>query len=309
MDDRKEQERQKQPIFEPAKVIAIGIASPAAALLTSRFGVAGTLVGLALSAMILTAVADFLKVYLARTSQIAAQAATAKVPGVTKAPRGWLARLFGRKGHARQKAPHRGFSRGGSSLPPTWQRRRRFLLAGRSVVAAGISFVLALGLVTALELGAGKSISCWAWEECAVESSSDDEGSENPDEKSTLGSVFGGVPTASSDASGDRPATGPPQQQQSAPSSRAPEPASSRNPSEEAGSEASGPAGGDRWWDQTEEEQQQDSSSSSESYEQQSPSPSTTEEGQQREDPNGGSSDRANQITGEPKIPSVPWTT
>ncbi len=302
MDDRQNQERQKQPIFEPAKVIAIGIASPAAALLTSRFGVAGTLVGLALSAMILTAVADFLKVYLARTSQVAAHVATAKVPRVTKAPRGLLARLFGRKGHPRQKAPHRGFSRGGSSLPPSWQRRRRFLLAGRSVVAAGISFVLALGLVTALELRAGKSLSCWAWEECGAESSSGEEGSENPDEtSSTLGSVFGGVPTASSDASGDQPAVGPPQQ--SAPS-RSPEPGSSRPPSE---------AAGDRWWDQTEEQQQQQDSyyyySSSEGYEQQSPSPSTTGEGQQREDPNGGSSNRENQKTGEPENPSVPWTT
>jgi hypothetical protein len=303
VDDRQNQERQKQPIFEPAKVIAIGIASPAAALLTSRFGVAGTLVGLALSAMILTAVADFLKVYLARTSQVAAHVATAKVSGVTKAPRGLLARLFGRKGHPRQKAPHRGFSRGGSSLPPTRQRRRRFLLAGRSVVAAGISFVLALGLVTALELGAGKSLSCWAWEECAAESSSGEEGSENPDEtSSTLGSVFGGVPTASSDASGDQPAAGPPQQR-SAPS-RSPEPGSSRPPSE---------AAGDRWWDQTEEQQQQQQDSyyysSSEGYEQQSPSPITTGEGQQREDPNGGSSNRENQKTGEPENPSVPWTT
>src|ERR687894_120418 len=116
-------EQKKETIFDPAKVIAIGIASPAATLLTSRFGVASTLLGLALSAMILTAMADFLKVYLARTSPAAvlaaAHAATAKVPGVTKAPRGLLARLYRRKGRARPKVPYRGFS----SHPPAWRRR------------------------------------------------------------------------------------------------------------------------------------------------------------------------------------------
>ena len=298
MDERQKQERQKQTVFEPAKVIAIGIASPAAAFLTSRFGVASTLLGLALSAMILTAVADFLKVYLARTSQAAVHAAThaatAKVPGVTKAPRGLLARLFRRKGRARPKAPHRGFS----SPPPAWRRRRWFFLVGRSVVAAGISFVLALGVVTALELGEGKCLSCWAWEECAAEPSSADEGSETSEDKTTLASVFGGGgPTASSDASGVRPGAGPPQQR-------------SATPSEAAGSEASGSAAGDRWWDQSEQQQrQQDSYYYSEDYEQQSSSPSTTEEGQQREDRNGGFADRRNEITGEPEIPSVPWST
>jgi hypothetical protein len=38
-------EQKKQTIFDAPKVIAIGIASPAATLLTSRFGIAGTLMG------------------------------------------------------------------------------------------------------------------------------------------------------------------------------------------------------------------------------------------------------------------------
>ena len=73
--------------------------------LASRFGVAGTLIGLALSAMILTVVADFLKFYLGRTSQAAAHmaahaahratlaAATTKVPR----RRALLVRPFQRK--------------------------------------------------------------------------------------------------------------------------------------------------------------------------------------------------------------------
>jgi len=102
-------EQKKQTIFDAPKVIAIGIASPAATLLTSRFGIAGTLLGLALSAMILTAVADFLKVYLARTSHAAHAAATAatRVPGALKAPRVFPpSYLFRRKGRTGTKAPY-----------------------------------------------------------------------------------------------------------------------------------------------------------------------------------------------------------
>ena len=58
---------QQQPtVFDLPKVLAVGIASPAAAAITARFGVAGTLIGLALSAVFITAAVDFLKVYLAR---------------------------------------------------------------------------------------------------------------------------------------------------------------------------------------------------------------------------------------------------
>jgi hypothetical protein len=62
------EEKQKQTILDIPKVIAVGISAPVATILTSRFGVAGTLIGLALSAVILTALADMLKVYLARSS-------------------------------------------------------------------------------------------------------------------------------------------------------------------------------------------------------------------------------------------------
>ena len=83
------EEKQKQTILDIPKVIAVGISAPVATILTSRFGVAGTLIGLALSAVILTALADMLKVYLAR-----APATVAKVPdAVAKMPGGLRARL------------------------------------------------------------------------------------------------------------------------------------------------------------------------------------------------------------------------
>jgi hypothetical protein len=288
-------EQKKQTVFDPAKVIAIGIASPAATLLTSRFGIAGTLLGLALGAMILTAVADFLKVYLARTSHAAATIA----PGAIKAPRGWPARLFRRKGRTRTKAPYRGFA------PPPSARRRRSLLVGRSVVVAGISFLLGLGVVTALEHSAGKSLTCWVWEECPVQSSSDEDSGSS--DQSTRPSILGGGPSAGSGtAAGVRPAG---TEQRPASTSGTLEAPSSQTPSSATGSEGFGAGSGDRWREQS--DQQQDFYYySSEEYEQQnSSSPSTMEEAQWQEYPDEGSAGRGEEISGEYEVPSVPWTT
>ena len=169
---------QQQPtVFDLPKVLAVGIASPAAAAITARFGVAGTLIGLALSAVFITAAVDFLKVYLAR------------VPGaVTTIPGGFRKRSSLGNVFERMRRPFSKFA----SLPRT---RRRSILIG-SVAAAGISFVVGLIVVTGLELGVGKSLSCWVWEECSTEESSAD-GSETT-RASTLPSILGGGQSASS---------------------------------------------------------------------------------------------------------------
>ena len=169
---------QQQPtIFDLPKVLAVGIASPAAAAITARFGVAGTLIGLALSAVFITAAVDFLKVYLSR------------VPGaVTTIPGGFRNRSSLRNIFERIRRPFSKFA----SLPPT---RRRSILIG-SVAAAGISFVVGLIVVTGLELGVGKSLSCWVWEECSTEESSA-AGSKTA-RVSTLPSILGGGHSASS---------------------------------------------------------------------------------------------------------------
>jgi hypothetical protein len=164
-----------QPLIDLPKILAVGIASLAATLLTSRFGVAGTLVGLVLSAMFLTFAADILKVYLAR------------VPGaVTTIPGGLRKKSFFRRVFEKMKIP---FSKFGSLPRP---RRRSILIS--SVVAAGISILVGLIVVTALEFGVGKSLSCWVWDECATESSA--ESSRTSGEVSTLPSILGGAPSA-----------------------------------------------------------------------------------------------------------------
>jgi hypothetical protein len=172
--------QQQETVFDLPKVLAVGIASPAAAAITSRFGVAGTLIGLALSSVFITAAVDFLKVYLAR------------VPGaVTTIPGGFRKRSSLQNVFERMRRPFSKFA----SLP---RPRRRSILIG-SIAAAGISFVVGLIVVTGLELGVGKSLSCWVWEECStVESSADD--SSGSARASTLPSVLGGGQGASSSA-------------------------------------------------------------------------------------------------------------
>jgi hypothetical protein len=161
--------QQTQPLFDLPKVTAVGIASPLAAVLTSRFGVAGTLIGMAVTAVIVTAVADFLKVYLQR------------VPGaVTSIPGGFRKRPRWQNVLIKLRLPFSKFS----SLSP---ERRRSILIG-SAVASVISFLIGIAVLTGVELGVGKSLTCWVWNECSAEATSDDGSTSG----STLGAAFPG---------------------------------------------------------------------------------------------------------------------
>src|SRR3954447_23886057 len=162
---------QQPTVFDLPKVLAVGIVSPAAAAITSRFGIAGTLVGLVLSSVFITAGVDFLKVYLAR------------VPGaVTTIPGGFRNKSSLRNLFERMKRPFSKFA----SLP---RPKRRSLLVG-SLAAAGISCLVGLILITVLEVGVGKSLSCWVWDDCSTAESSDDGSSSS--QASTLPSILGG---------------------------------------------------------------------------------------------------------------------
>ena len=188
---------QNQTLLDLPKIIAVGIASPAATLLTSRFGVAGTLLGLALSAVFVTVAVDVLKVYLAR------------VPGaVTTIPGGLRKKSSLRNVLERMKRP---FSKVGSL---SRAQRRSFLIG--SLGAAGISCVVGLILITGVELSVGKSLSCWVWDECsAAEESSAADGSGRTAQASTLPSILGGGQSASSSTTPPEEVVNPqnPQQQ------------------------------------------------------------------------------------------------
>ena len=212
-------EQKNQSILDPAKILAGGIASPLAALLTSRFGIAGTMIGLALSAVIATTATDILKVYLAR-----APTKVAKIPG------GFQTRLSWRNMGGGLKAPLSWFR----SLP--WSRRRSILISG--VAAGAIAFLIGTSAVTALELGLSKSLSCWVWNECPTESSSSDKASST----NTLPSILGGEQSASSNTAPQGNPVNPqqqpppsvqatPSQPQNAPGPKTPTPGQRESPS------------------------------------------------------------------------------
>lgn len=150
-------DKRKTPTFSPTAVIAAGFASIAAAGVTSRFGVAGTLSGEALAAMISAAIPVAVKAYLDQLEN--ATAGTHIVRSV-----------------AQMRASLRWFF----SLSP--EGRRPILLAG--LLAGVVAFFLGIGTVTAAELGAGNSLPCWIWDNCPQDAS-----------KGTLPSVVGGGPS------------------------------------------------------------------------------------------------------------------
>ena len=211
---------QQQPtVFDLPKVLAVGVVSPAAAAITSRFGVAGTLLGLVLSAVLITVGVDLLKVYLAR------------VPGaVTSIPGGFRGKSSLRNLFERVKQPFSKFA----SLP---RPRRRSLIVG-SLVTAGISCLVGLILITVLEVGVGKNLSCWVWDNCSTESPSSSSSSDGSTDTqaSTLPTIFEGVQSVTSSAPQVAPSNPPPEQQQPGSSPLTPE-APSQAPSGVSGSE------------------------------------------------------------------------
>jgi hypothetical protein len=283
-------EEQKQTIFEPAKVIAVGIAAPLASLLTSPFGIAGTLLGLAISSVILTVLVDALKVYLTRAST-----------KVVKVPSELRTGLYRQSIRGKLRAQ---FTRM-LSFPtrPLSPKRRRSILVG-SLIAAGISFLVGLMIVTGVEASVGKSLSCWLWSDCPTEESSAD--GESTSSTRTLPSIFGGSPSASSGTPAVQPVVVTPQQQPAPPGSPG-------SPSAAPGTErrdSGTPAQGQDQSSWGENEQQSPSDYSDEGQQQ---SLSNTMEEAPQQDSQGEDRSTDSPSTGqnnrEPDPYSVPWTT
>jgi hypothetical protein len=148
------------------QVLAAGLAAALAAFVTSRFGVAGTLLGAALTAMIITGGSAILKAYLESVT-----GNVRKVPhrlrerrnrwraGRTAEPETLPGRPDLRDNFAgRMRAALDWFSH----LPPLM--RRSVLIKG--LVAAVIAFVIGMGLVFGAEKVIGNSLSCGLWANC-----------------------------------------------------------------------------------------------------------------------------------------------
>lgn len=161
---------QKQPVVSFSAVVAAGFASATAAVITSRFGVAGTLLGAALTSMIITGGSAVLKAYFERVSGQVRQ-----VPDKIRTQTSRVRRKEPAAGDAWEQAsgpdsPGNTFverlraSLGWFSRLPAL--RRRSILVG-ALVPALVAFCIGAGAVTAMEVSIGETLSCAVWDRCA----------------------------------------------------------------------------------------------------------------------------------------------
>jgi hypothetical protein len=205
------EEEKSQKVVETYKAVAAGIASVLAAAFTSRLGVAGTLIGTAVTAVLITLGSALFKVQLMK--------ATDKISGLPDTVRGRLStqqiRIPGKPNAepnpepaAKPEAPDNrspgllsrlrampGFLR---DLPSN--QRRKTLVAG--LLAGLVATAIGLAGVTGIEIAGGKTLSCLVWSSC-----SDDE-SEGSSRRSGL-SILGGYSSTGAAPSED-PSIGQP---------------------------------------------------------------------------------------------------
>ena len=196
------EEGKSQTFVETHKAVAAGIASVLAAVFTSKLGVAGTLIGTAVTAVLITLGSAVFKAQLIKASH--------RISGLPDTVRGRLStqqiRIPGKPSaepnpepaakpeeEAAEKRPGLlsrlravpGFLK---ELPSA--QRRRVLLAG--LLAGLVATVIGLGTVTGIEFAGGKTLSCLVW------SCPDDTDSEESSSSSGL-SIFGGRSGSSPD--------------------------------------------------------------------------------------------------------------
>jgi hypothetical protein len=140
--------------------MSAGLAATGASFVTSRFGVAGTLLGAAITAMIITGGSAILRAYLETLS--------GHVRGMPKKLRSRReqqggATMPGRPDLRDNFAGRMRAALGWFSNLPTL-RRRSILMKG--LLAAVVAFLLCMGLVWGTEKLIGNSLSCGLWAEC-----------------------------------------------------------------------------------------------------------------------------------------------
>jgi hypothetical protein len=159
---------QSTPVVSGSQVFAAGLASTMAAFVTSKFGVAGTILGAALTTMIITGGAAILNAYLQSVAG-----------SVRKVPHKLQARRERRKAQRYAEPPTQTLP-GRPDLRDNFMGRARAALgwfshlplpARRSIlvkglIAAAVAFVISMGTIYALERGIGNNLSCGLWGKC-----------------------------------------------------------------------------------------------------------------------------------------------
>lgn len=150
------------------QVFAAGLASTGAAFVTSKFGVAGTILGAALTTMIITGGAALLKAYL-----------ESMTGNIRKVPQKLRSRRERRKAARYAEPPE-------TTLPDRPDLRDNFVgrmraavgwfsqlplparrsILAKGLIAAALAFVISMGAIYVLERGIGNSLSCGLWGTC-----------------------------------------------------------------------------------------------------------------------------------------------
>ncbi|MDQ3864244.1 MAG: hypothetical protein M3317_12260, partial [Actinomycetota bacterium] len=150
--------------MSPHQVMSAGLAATGASFVTSRFGVAGTLLGAALTAMIITGGSAILRSYL--------ESVSGRVRGMPTKLRSHRKQQkaggFGGTMPGRPDLRDNFVGRMRAALD--WFRRlptgsRRSILI-RGLVAAAVAFVICMGVVWGAEKLIGNSLSCGIWSKC-----------------------------------------------------------------------------------------------------------------------------------------------
>jgi hypothetical protein len=140
--------------------MSAGLAATGASFVSSSFGVAGTLLGAALTAMLVTGGSAILRAYLETLS-----GRVRKVPKKLRSRREQQgdATMLGRPDLRDNFVGRMRAALGWFSNLPTL-RRRSILMKG--LLAAAVAFVICMGLVWGTERLIGNSLSCGLWAEC-----------------------------------------------------------------------------------------------------------------------------------------------
>ena len=212
------EEEKQQKLVKPYTVVASGMAAIVAALFTSKLGVAGTLIGTALTAMTINLGSAILSAQLEKAStkvttlptNVRDRLSTQKVriPG-KESPEPDPPEPSTKANEDRQRG--RLLSRLRSipdylkNLPSA--RRRSILLAG--ILAGLVATIIGLGGVTGIELASGKNLSCQFWSECSTTAGTPAGSSGGPGL-----SIFGGAPSSNAPLMPEDQQPAPPDQQQ-----------------------------------------------------------------------------------------------
>ncbi len=229
-----EEEKQQQKLVKPYTVMASGMAAIVAALFTSKLGVAGTLIGTALTAMTINLGSAILGAQLEKaSSRVSALPTTVRDrlstqqvrvpgkpspepdpepsarPGARSKREGLLSRLRAIPNYLK-------------NLPSA--QRRGILLAG--VLAGLAATIIGLGGITGIELVSGKNLSCQLWRECPTTMPGSPTGTSGGSGLSILGGSSGpnlpSTPVEQQPATPDQQIPGQQQQRPAEPAQPAP---------------------------------------------------------------------------------------